>query len=74
MNIYNIEWSYVLSSWINYTLPQFSKCGTEKIKAKSESDALNKFADMGYYGQSSGKNGYYRVEKISKIGSINIYI
>ena len=74
MNIYNIEWSYALASWINYTLPQSNRFGSEKIKANSESEALNKFSEMGYYGKSAGRNGYFRVEKISKIGSINIYI
>ena len=74
MNIYNIDWTYQLPIWINYTLPCSPRRGSIEIKAKSEEEALDKFQDMGYSLKKVGVSGYYRVEKVSKIGRINLYI
>lgn len=74
MNIYHIDWTYQLPLWINYTLPAMPRSGRIEIKAKSEGEALDKFQDMGYSLKKVGFSGYYRVEKVSKVGRINLYI
>ena len=74
MNIYTIDWQYRLPLWINYGLPPANYNGTLQVQAKSENQARQKFRELGYASKSTGVNGYYRIEKVTKIRTVDIII
>lgn len=74
MNVYSIDWKYRLPLWINYGLPPSNYNGVVEVQAKTETQARQKFRELGYPSKSVGVNGYYKIEKVTKIRTVDIIV